>query len=205
MTKEKHYGYEDGLEQEENENGSVKKQIQKQQKQSKMKFIFNTIKDNILYIIMFSAVILAILFSNGYVSYSNEEGDEGASEEIKKRKFPLQIFLIVTAVLIFFIYSMVSGSKGYMQKAKNEFETPKKSYVERISKAEYEKITQETTKKELVKLMQSPQFKQMKQQKGEDPKNWVWQTREKEKKVVYREREDSDEDDHLSQLTVSDD
>ena len=46
----------------------------------------------------------------------------------------------------------------------------------------------------------------MAEQKGDKQENWVWQTKEKEKKTVWRDRDQSDEDiDNLSQITISDD
>jgi hypothetical protein len=169
--------------------------------------MFTSIKQNLIYIVMFGAIILAIFYSSDFnkseVKLDGQENDDNIDVGlVKKSKFPLQVIIVVSFVLVGFIFLMVSGSKQYVQEAKKE--TPKKSFVGRMTKEEFETAKKENTRRELEKLMQTPQFKQMVEQKGDDPKNWIWQIREKEKKTVYRDRESSD-DENLSQITVSDD
>lgn len=167
--------------------------------------LFATIKKNILYVFMVVAVIIAILYSNGLPENKKEKdiNTDIDTSEVKSSNSILKILAIVLVIGGAFIYFMISGHQDYIKQAQKGSE--EKSFVSRLSKEDYSKITEDTTKRELEKLMTNPKFKEMLGKKGDDPKNWIWQTRDKEKRVVYRDRESSDEEDNLSQLTISDD
>jgi hypothetical protein len=164
---------------------------------------FSTLKQNFIYIVMFGAIILAIFYSQDNKTDESIVEGEDQGLEIAKPKFPLKYILSVGVTLLVFIIVMVLNSKSFSNDAKKT-QPVQKSFVARQSKEDYEILKAETTRRELEKLYQSPNFKRMHDRKGDNPSNWIWQTKEKDKKVVYRDNESSG-DERLSQITVSDD
>lgn len=165
--------------------------------------IFHTLKENSIYILMFFSIVAAIYFNytNDEVKSENQENDSN-----QNKKFSLKIIIVSLVVVVIFIFFMVMNSKTFEESAKRPDPTAEKSYVNKLTTQEYNKITENTTKRELEKLYNNPKFKKMAEQKGDKQENWVWQTKEKEKKTVWRDRDQSDEDiDNLSQITISDD
>lgn len=160
-------------------------------------------KNYIVYFLMLIGIIVAIFFKN--LKHQEEEVAEILKEENKSKSF--NMYIILGAILIFLIVviQMIKGSKEFEKQVK--VETPKKTpvYANRLTLEEYEKRKQETTTKELDKLRSASKFQKMLQAKGEDEQNWNWQIREKSKKSVYKENEDSDDIEHLSQVGFSDD
>jgi hypothetical protein len=150
---------------------------------------------------MLVAILVAVFFTTGEGISDNSK--DGNLDESKKYKMPLKVIIMVGSVLILFIIYMVYSSKSYMEQAKKG--NPQVSYTSRVSKQEYESITKEATEREIEKLMRNPKFQKMVEEKGDEPKNWIWQTKEKEKKTVYRDRESSCDEDNLSEITLSDD
>jgi len=165
------------------------------EKKNENRGIISFIKQNIIYALMFFAIISAILFSNYF--------DQNVEKNKVEMKIPYKEILIIAAIIFIFIIVMITRSNSYLKEVSKPI--PVKSFTERLSKEEYEKVKKETTERELAKLMHNPKFRQMVDEKGDDPKNWIWQTKEKEKKTVWRDEESCDEDEHLSQITVSDD
>ena len=70
----------------------------------------------------------------------------------------------------------------YSQKYNNNL---KRSYCVQTDMETYDKITRENTKREIEKLYETKQFKDMYFQKGENPKNWNWQSRERMQHSCY--------------------
>ena len=99
-------------------------------------------------------------------------------------------FTIIIIIIGFFIYLSSQNSKRYIEKI-NYKDNPIQ-YVRRVNKENYEKECKETTERELKKLYNSKKFLQMYSQKGEDRANWVWQTKEKKKRKIWNEQDDSD-------------
>lgn len=157
------------------------------QEQSKIK----TILSNFVYLIMLLGIIIAIIYGKDFIS-SNEEN---------KKRFPLFIIVICALVLVIFIVLMVSSAKEFPDEQKKERQPV---FVERISKEDYEREKEEFTRREVEKLYRSKQFNEMKKEKGDNKENWIWQSREKAKKTVWRENENSEDCDNLSQITLSD-
>ena len=54
-----------------------------------------------------------------------------------------------------------------------------KSYNYKTDINSYEQITRENTNKEVDKLWKSKEFQEMRIEKGTDPRNWNWQSRER--------------------------
>ena len=54
-----------------------------------------------------------------------------------------------------------------------------KSYCYKTNMDTYDKITKINTQKELGKLLQTQQFRDMYEEKGDNPSNWNWQARER--------------------------
>jgi hypothetical protein len=157
--------------------------------------IFQILKDNLIYIIMAFILLAAIYYSTQNSEESNMDGS--------KLMFYLKVILVVLIVGGIFVFLNVSGARSFEQEAKNT-KPRMKHYTQKKTREEYEREKQSVTEKELQKLYQSDKFRNMVREKGNDKAEWVWQTKEKEKKVVFRENESCDEDEHLSQITVSD-
>ena len=112
-------------------------------------------------------------------------------------------FTIIIIIIGFFIYLSSQNSKRYIEKI-NYKDNPIQ-YVRRVNKENYEKECKETTERELKKLYNSKKFLQMYSQKGEDRANWVWQTKEKKKRKIWNEQDDSDiNSEELEKLSFSD-
>ena len=179
---------------------------EKRNKNSEQGGFFTFIKQNLIYFIMLIAIIIALFFN-----FQNEENiqinENKNIEKIEKSKLPFKAIILSAVVVITFIIFMIFSSKQFEETSKKPIntQTTEKQFVNKVSKREFKKITEETTQRELDKLYSNPKFRTMVEKKGDKIENWVWQTKEKEKKVVYRDRESSDEDDHLSQITISDD
>ena len=135
--------------------------------------------------------------------------NSGITNELKtlKDKLSFRTKLIITACFIVALGILLliirSDSKQFQAKNKNNFQTITKPTCSNgtFSKAEYEKETQQTTNKELLKLQNNPKYQQMIKERGTDKANWNWQTAEKEKSNVYRDgKETSDEEEDLSHV-----
>ena len=112
-------------------------------------------------------------------------------------------FTIIIIIIGFFIYLTSENSKRYIEKI-NYKDNPIQ-YVRRVNKENYERECIETTERELKKLYNSKKFLQMYSQKGEDRANWVWQTKEKKKRKIWNEQDDSDiNSEELEKLSFSD-
>ena len=112
-------------------------------------------------------------------------------------------FTIIIIIIGFFIYLSSQNSKRYIEK--NNYKDNPIQYVRRVNKENYEKECKETTERELKKLYNSKKFLQMYSQKGEDRANWVWQTKEKKKRKIWNEQDDSDiNSEELEKLSFSD-
>ena len=121
--------------------------------------------------------------------------------DLRKKFIPK--FTIIIIIIGFFIYLSSLNSKRYIEKI-NYKDNPIQ-YVRRVNKENYEKECKETTERELKKLYNSKKFLQMYSQKGEDRANWVWQTKEKKKRKIWNEQDDSDiNSEELEKLSFSD-
>ena len=121
--------------------------------------------------------------------------------DLRKKFIPK--FTIIIIIIGFFIYLSSQNSKRYIEKI-NYKDNPIQ-YVRRVNKENYEKECKETTERELKKLYNSKKFLQMYSQKGEDRSNWVWQTKEKKKRKIWNEQDDSDiNSEELEKLSFSD-
>lgn len=173
--------------------------------------LISFIKNNFIYFAMVVGIIGSVFYDK-FVNYKHYDPSKGHNEhEIidkfanQKPKFPFYTVIIIVLFILYFVFDLVRNSKTFVQNGgRNVHRKP--IYTNRISKEEYQHQKNDVTDRELQKLFQNPNFKNISEKKGQDKKNWVWQTKEKEKKTVYRERESSDdENDRLSQITVSDD
>ena len=70
----------------------------------------------------------------------------------------------------------------YSQKNKNNYN---RHYCYQTDMNTYNKITKENTKREIEKLYETKEFQHMYKQKGEDKKNWNWQSRERMERSCY--------------------
>jgi len=169
-------------------------------------FLLYFMRNYLVYIIMVVAIIAFIFISDD--SPKILEKLYKIINEPSKRLPTLAIALAVLSILIIFVGVAVSGSRKYKDTADKKIKSleakSNKTYVKQLTKEEYEIVKQETTKKELEKLYENPQFQRLLNERGTDSKKWAWQSREKEKRVIYRDNEDSEEIDHLSQITLSD-
>ena len=171
-------------------------------------FFLYSIKNYLIYIIMAAAIITMMFFSEFVREEAHiiEEEIHKFTDKEMKKKLILPIILIVVVILIIFIVSSVRGSKNFIQtQEKKQIDQSRKTFVKRLTGEEYERSKEETTQKELQKLYENQKFKKLLNERGSDSKKWAWQSREKDKRVVYRENEDSEDIDRLSQITLSDD
>lgn len=154
----------------------------------------------------FNFVVILMLSGIVYHFYNKSQSDgrqeQPDKEKIVPREYTLYIILGVVLIIFCVFFQMISESKVYQKEAKVT-KPIQKSYTKRMTTNEYNHIAEETTKKELDKLYQSREFQEMIKRKGTDPSNWVWQTKEKEKRTVWREDNDDDVS-NLSQITLSD-
>lgn len=159
--------------------------------------IFSGFKQNLIYLIMF----VLLIFSYFNYGWPTEKHDHQYEE---KSKFSFKFALLCLIALVIFVFIMLTSARNFEKNAKVTTNANQKNFVQRVSKEEYERQKQEVTQKELEKLYKSEQFRKMKNMKGERMSEWNWQTKENEKKVVFREDPiDDDEDEHLSQVDVS--
>jgi hypothetical protein len=176
---------------------------ERRNKNSEQGGFFTFIKQNLIYCIMFVAIVIALFYN-----FQNQDNTQiNENKKIEKSNFPLKAIILSAVVAITFIIFMIFSSKQFEETSKKPIntQTTEKQFVNKVYKGEFKKIAEDTTQRELDKLYSNPKFRTMLEKKGDKVENWVWQTKEKEKKVVYRDRESSDEDDHLSQITISDD
>lgn len=173
--------------------------------------IFSVIRNNFIYFAMVAAIIGSAFYGNfinrkdPISSEEHYEQDRIDKLENEKSRFPFYTVIIILFFLLYFVCDLVKNSKTFQQEAARNVER-KPIFTNRISREEFERQKKEITDRELQRLFQSPNFKSMSEKKGQDKKNWVWQTQEKEKRTVFRDRAESDdENDRLSQITVSDD
>jgi hypothetical protein len=156
--------------------------------------LFQTIKTNVLYIAMLIILLVSLVYQ-----FLQKPEDDGDQRPKKTMAFYVALFGGIFFIVTLVIY-LIKNSKDFQKDAQDN-PVVEKSPVARISKSEYQKQADETTKRELEKLMQSEKYKKMKESKGNDPKKYNWQTAEKEKRTIYRDNEDSDNsDDSLSKV-----
>ena len=137
-------------------------------------------------------------------------------------------------ITVIFLFILRKDTQNFNQTNKQNVDKDGVSYYKPVAinanhnKSYYKKTAQDHTARELNKLYESKEFQDMERIKGSEKKNWVWETREKSKKSVIREKNysgnninnsnntnncntrgydqyDSDELDNLSQITMSDD
>ena len=163
--------------------------------------LFSVLRRNCIYILMFLAIISVLLFKSFFI----QEEEISINSENKENSSPLKIILIIGGALLFFIVFMIFDSKSFERKAlRNQPE--QKAFATQVTSEKFNESAKETTRRELDKLYQSEEFKRMQRSKGNNPESWNWQVKEKSKKVVYRDNNEScSEDDDLSQITLSDD
>jgi hypothetical protein len=159
------------------------------------------LKKNFLYIFMLIAVVTSLILEIYNKNLKEENGIEVTVNE-KTNFLPKYTIGLIVASIIGFIAIMAKNSKDYQEQSRRE-QKDFVRYVEPVPREEYQKITEEVTKKELDKLYQSPDFKKMLAEKGRDQKNWAWQSREKEGKAAWRE-EESDDSIDLSKSNADD-
>jgi hypothetical protein len=169
---------------------------------------FGFIRNNFIYVIMVVGIIGSVFYHKDFIYQKQQipgEDEEGTTrlKEDAKSMFPYLTIVIICFFILYFVYDLVKNSKHF---EKNARPGKKPVYASRISKDEFERQRKEVTDRELNKLFQNQKFISLSEKKGNDKKNWVWQSKEKEKKTVFRDREDSeDENERLSQITVSED
>ena len=155
---------------------------------------------------MFFACIFLIKFPNALETFEKdylhkEKQDNKTKETVEnlKNKIPTNVKIILVTlvlsslvILIFFISKDSKTYQSYEKKKLQQAEKNKISFVSNpISKKDFEKEAKSATEIELEKLKQNPKYQKMLEEKGTNKENWVWQTREKEKKDVWREEEES--------------
>jgi hypothetical protein len=165
--------------------------------------LISLMRRNCIYILMFLAIISVLFFKSFFI----QEEEILVNSEKLENSHPLKIILIIGGALLFFIIFMIFDSKSFEKKAlRSQQETFTKAFATQVTQEKYNESKRETTRKELEKLYQSDEFKKMQRSKGNNPESWNWQVKEKSKKVVYRDNNEScSEDDDLSQITLSDD
>jgi hypothetical protein len=162
--------------------------------------------------LMISTIVMLLMYPTLIEDYINPDQVKVSStikNEFKTLKEKLSFrtkmiivscFIVALGVLLLIIRS---DSKQFQAKNKNSYQAHIKPTCSNgtYSKEEYEKETQETTNKELLKLQNNPKYQQMLRERGVDKANWNWQTAEKEKSNVHRDgKETSDEDEDLSHV-----
>ncbi len=152
---------------------------------------FQTIKSNIIYIIMLIAIIVSMVydFINKTEKKTNDE------ERLIPKSTVLHLVALGGIILIIIIIQMVRGSQEFQKESIKNTKVPTSHVTNKMSGEQYKRVTEETTRKELEKLYNSTAFKQRLREKGEDVKNWNWQAKEKAEKTVYRDHESSEDED----------
>lgn len=157
---------------------------------------------NALYTSMLVAVLIYLVEKYFIHPITDSQEDKKSKHNLVPIQFLYYMIPIVLLIVTLFFYKMVEESKQYQKEAKVT-KPVQKSFTNRISKEDYSKLTEEITRKEIEKLKQNPKFREMINQKGNNPANWVWQTQEKEKRTVWKEENDDDVE-NLSDITLSD-
>jgi len=120
------------------------------------------------------------------------------SLSFKSKLIILICFCIAVGIVLFNIFRDTKEFQNSNKNSMGKFQKPICTNAT-INKEEYNKQTEESTKKELSKLYNNPKYQRMLIEKGKDKSNWNWQTKEKESKTIFREgKESSDEDEDLS-------
>jgi len=116
----------------------------------------------------------------------------------------LVAFLLISILFVYAFAHHLKYEQNINIKNEDEMENQIKSdpYLIRQSTHQYEQLRDYYTRRELDKLYNSDQFKQMRQEKGDNLTNWNWQMKEKATKDVYREKGTESED--ISHLSLSD-
>ena len=141
--------------------------------------------------------------------------DIGPSETTKKTDLlVLTCYIIAALCIILIAYDLLQTTQDFKASQNKVLEPVTKNqskiFTESCNKEEYERITRETTLREIKKLKQTTKFKDMLAKKGEKEEEWVWQTKERTKNIqnnFYKENTNlncgEEDDDHLSQITLS--
>ena len=77
-----------------------------------------------------------------------------------------------------YIYNNNNGDQNAFYNGNNNYNN-RRYYCYQMDTKTYEKIRDINTTKETTKLYQTPQFKKMYEEKGDDFNNWNWQSRER--------------------------
>ena len=92
----------------------------------------------------------------------------------------ITLSLIIFGFILWFLTSDNDNNKNSQQNFYyNNNANRHINYCEQIQKNRYDEITEETTRRELDKLTMSERFMEMFEEKGDNQKNWSWQSREK--------------------------
>ena len=168
-----------------------------------------SIYSNIWYLVMGVAILVAVFYQKVYsvevpiVKSDLDLSDNMIEVNSLNQKIPKPAIILIVVIILILLVVIIRNSKDFENQVKIQ-KTPTKYVAKRITKEEFDRQKNDTTKKEIEKLYNSPSFKRMLNQKGEDPKNWIWQTREKDKKVAFRDDVNSEDEANLSQITLSD-
>jgi hypothetical protein len=153
--------------------------------------IFQTIKSNLLYILMLIAIVISMVYDYIYKS----EVKHTDEERIIPKSTMIHLVALSGIIIIIVVIQMIRGSQDFQKEAVINVKVPESHAANKVNKEEFKKVTANTTKKELEKLYNSTAFKQKLREKGEDVKNWNWQAKEKAERVVYRDHESSEDED----------
>jgi hypothetical protein len=116
--------------------------------------------------------------------------------------FNVIVISLITFIIFVFVFKTVKNEGDSPQSPSKYF----KLYAEPVDKKKYNELTKEITQSEVKKLMNSEEFKRVYEEKGENEENWNWQSREKAKKVLFKdENEDDIKDEDLENLDVPSD
>lgn len=158
-----------------------------------------------IFVLMISIIFYGFVLSP-YMRTKEKVATDDLSKGAQSIKSMLSFrdkLIILGVVILFIVFGFIfmrNDSQNFQAEAKKP-EKYFKPVVSNICLEEYERQTKLTTERELEKLRKNPKFQQMLREKGTDRKKWVWQTREKEEKQVFREGNDtSDEDEDLSYI-----
>jgi len=147
--------------------------------------------------------------NNSNQNPKSKDGNDFIMEFKKNYIYPnysvlVVIFLSVLIFILFYLANHLKKEQNISIKNELELEDQIKSdpYLIRQSNYQFEQLRNYYTRRELEKLCNSDQFRQMTQEKGKDLTNWNWQLKEKAMKDVYRENGTESED--ISHLSLSD-
>jgi hypothetical protein len=151
----------------------------------------------------------SIISNNSNQNPKSKEENDFIMEFKKNYVYPnywvlVVIFLSAVIFILFYLANHLKEEQNISIKNEIEMEDQIKSdpYVIRQSNYQFEQLRDYYTRRELEKLINSDQFRQMRQEKGNDLTNWNWQLKEKAMKDVYRENGTESED--ISHLSLSD-